>query len=265
MMSGFLTDTHTHLQLNEYSNDRDRVIRRAKEAGVLRMIVVGFDMATSRAAIQLAQRYEGLYASVGIHPHEARNFTDKTIDRLRDLARSYKVVAIGEIGLDYYRDLSPRDRQGYAFERQLELANELDLPVIIHNRRANKDMIITLERYVNIYGVNLRGVMHCFSGDWGFAKRCLDVGFYISIAGPVTYPNSDVLREVAAKVPLDRLLIETDCPWLPPQHKRGRRNEPAYVRFIARRIADLRGIPLSQLAEATSRNAAELFKLEVTG
>lgn len=264
MMNGFLTDTHTHLQLNEYSADRDKVIRRAENTGVLRMIVVGFDIKTSKAAIELSQRYKWLYASVGIHPHEAKSFADKTIDRLRDLARSYKVVAIGEIGLDYYRDLSPRDKQVYAFERQLELASELDLPVIIHNRRANKDVIITLERYVNIYGVSLRGVMHCFSGDWSFAKRCLDVGFYISIAGPVTYPNSDALREVAAKVPLDMLLIETDCPWLPPQSRRGRRNEPAYVKFIAERIADLRGIPLNRLIEATSQNAAELFKLEVT-
>jgi TatD DNase family protein len=262
-MAGALIDTHAHLQLDDYESDLQIVLRRAKEAGVVRVITVGFNLQTSRAAVEMASGYDGIYATVGIHPHNAKEFTDKTADELRELAGKHKVVAIGEIGLDYYRNLSPREKQIYAFERQLELAGELGLPVVIHDRDAHKDVAITLERYVNVFKVNILGVMHCFSGDWRFARRCLDVGFYISIAGPVTYPNSDDLRQVASRVPDDRLLVETDCPWLAPQHKRGRRNEPAYVRFVAKKIADLRRIPFGKLADATTENAVRLFGIQL--
>ncbi|HEX30871.1 TPA: TatD family deoxyribonuclease [Candidatus Poribacteria bacterium] len=262
-MSGALVDTHCHLQLEDYRDDLHEVLKRAREANVVRMIAVGFNLRTSRLAVELASRFEQIYATVGVHPHDAKEFNERTIDELRKLARREKVVAIGEIGLDYYRNLSPKGKQRYAFERQLELAGELGLPVVIHDRDAHEDVAITLERYINVFKVNISGVMHCFSGDWELAKRCLDVGFYISIAGPVTYPNSADLRQVASKVPIDRLLVETDSPWLAPQHRRGRRNEPAYVKFVARKVAELRRMPFGKLADITTQNAVKLFGIQI--
>ena len=262
-MSSALVDTHCHLQLDDYKDDLYDVLKRAREVNVVRMIVVGFNLQTSRLAVEMASRFEGIYATVGVHPHDAKGFTERRIEELRELARSEKVVAIGEIGLDYYRNLSPREKQRYAFERQLELAGELGLPVVIHDRDAHEDVAITLERYVNVFKVNLSGVMHCFSGDWQFARRCLEVGFYISIAGPVTYPNSAELRRVASKVPEERLLVETDSPWLAPQHRRGKRNEPAWVKFVAKKVAELRRMPPGKLADITTQNAVNLFGIQI--
>ncbi len=251
-----LFDSHTHLQLPDFDKDRDAALARAHEAGVTRMLCIGFDERTSAAAISLAKNSEGIYATVGLHPHEARGLNDTLLTQLRGWAAHPQVVALGEMGLDFYRNLSPREDQHRAFEAQLQLAEELNLPVIIHNRDAHDEILVTLERYAG----RVNGVMHCFSGDWEMARRCMDIGYFISIAGPVTYRKSHQLQEVARRTPLDRLLIETDCPWLAPQFRRGKRNEPAYVKAVAECIAELRGTSFEEIAVATTENACAIFR-----
>ncbi len=253
-----LVDSHAHVQMPQFDADRAAVIQAAFDAGVTRMVTPGVDVETSRQAIALAERYPGrIFAAVGTHPHDATTLTDEALDQQRELARSPHVVAIGEIGLDYYRDLSPRDVQRDAITRQFALARDLDLPIILHNRESHADMIALLREH----GQGLRGVFHCFIGDQAMARDALDLGFYISFAGPVTYPKNTELAAVAAWAPLDRVLVETDCPYLTPIPFRGQRNEPRHVAQVARRIADLRGLTIDQMAEATSRNAATLFRL----
>lgn len=253
-----LVDSHAHVQMRQFNADRASVIQAAFDAGVTRMVTPGVDVETSRMAINLAERYPGhIFAAVGTHPHDATTLTDEALVQQRELARSPHVVAIGEIGLDYYRDLSPRETQRDAITRQFALARELDLPVILHNRESHADMVALLRAE----GQGLRGVFHCFIGDQSMARDALDLGFYLSFAGPVTFPKNTELAEVAAWAPLDRLLVETDCPYLTPTPFRGQRNEPRHVAQVARRIADLRGLTLDQMAEATSRNAATLFRL----
>ncbi|MBI1923755.1 TatD family hydrolase [Candidatus Poribacteria bacterium] len=250
-----LIDSHAHIQLNEFDVDREAVLARAREAGVHAILTVGFDLKTSRGAIALAERHEHIYATVGMHPHDAKALNDETLQIFRELAAHPKVLALGEMGLDYYRDLSPRPLQKIAFERQLELAEELDLPIVIHNREAYHDILpILLARRGRV-----RGVMHCFSGDVEIMRQSLDIGFYIGIGGPVTYRKSDALQAVAREVPAERLLVETDCPWLAPQFRRGKRNEPAYVRSTAEQIAKLRGVSLDEIGEITTRNFETLF------
>lgn len=252
-----LTDTHAHVQMPQFADDREMVIAAAQEAGVARMVAPGVDAPTSGDALALARRYPGLiFAAVGVHPHDAQTLDDATFAEIAVMAGAPEVVAIGEIGLDYYRDLSPRETQREALARQVALARERDLPVILHNRESHADMIAELRQQPGA-----RGVFHCFTGNQAMARDALDLGFYISIAGPVTFPKNTELAEVAAWVPLDRLLIETDCPYLTPAPYRGRRNEPGYVAFTAQRIADLRGMALDDLAAATSANAARLFRL----
>ena len=253
-----LIDSHTHIQLDKFDADRGAVLERAQEAGVHAMMVIGFDLETSRGAIALADKYERqiqIYATVGVHPHDAKDFEDETVRIFRDLAAHPKVVALGEMGLDYYRDLSPRPVQKAAFERQLDLAEELDLPIVIHNRDAYHDILPILQARRG----RIRGVMHCFSGDVEIMHQSLALGFHIGIGGPVTYRKSDALQEVAQKVPADALLVETDCPWLAPQFRRGKRNEPAYVRATAEKIAELRGISLEEIGEVTTQNFEGLF------
>lgn len=253
-----LVDSHAHVQMRQFDADRDSVIAAAFADGVEQMVTPGTDVETSRLAIRLAERYPGrIFAAVGTHPHDATTLTDEALNETRELARSPVVVAIGEIGLDYYRNLSPRDAQRDAITRQFALARELDLPVILHNRESHEDMIALLRSE----GQGLRGVFHCFIGDKTMATDALDLGFYLSFAGPVTYPKNTELAEVAAWAPLGRMLIETDCPYLTPTPYRGKRNEPRHVAQTARRIAELRGLTLDQMAEATSRNAATLFRL----
>ena len=253
-----LIDTHTHVQMHQFGSDRDQVIAAAFADGIDRLIVPGMDLETSRQAVALAATYPGrIFAGVGTHPHDASTLTPDALAAQRELARSPGVVAIGEIGLDYYRDLSPRDVQRDALIRQFALARELDLPVILHNRESHADMVAHLREY----GAGLRGVFHCFIGDKAMARDALDLGFYLSFAGPVTYPRNTELAEVAAWAPLDRILVETDCPYLAPQPVRGKRNEPRHVALVARRIAELRDLPLEALAAATSRNADALFRL----
>lgn len=253
-----LVDSHAHVQMRQFNNDREQVIAAAFAAGVTQMVVPGVDVPTSKLAIELAERYPGhIFAAVGTHPHDATTLTDEALAAQRELARSAHVVAIGEIGLDYYRNLSPRDVQRDAITRQFALARELDLPIILHNRDSHADMIALLRAEAQ----GLRGVFHCFIGDQAMARDALDLGFYISFAGPVTYPKNTELAEVAAWAPLDRILIETDCPYLTPTPFRGQRNEPRFVAQTAQRIAELRGMTTDALAEATARNAAMLFRL----
>ena len=250
-----LIDSHAHIQLDRFDADREAVLERAQAAGVHAILVIGFDLETSRGAIELAEKYDQIYATVGMHPHDAKDLDDETVRIFRDLTTHPKVVALGEMGLDYYRDLSPRPVQQDAFERQLDLAEELNLPIVIHNREAYHDILPILGARRG----KIRGVMHCFSGDVEIMHQSLALGFYIGIGGPVTYRKSDALQGVAREVPADALLVETDCPWLAPQFRRGKRNEPAYVRATAEKIAELRGISLEEIGEMTTQNFEDLF------
>lgn len=250
-------DTHAHLQWASFDEDREKVIDRAGKVGVEYIVNIGFDLDGSREAIELAEKHSGLFATIGFHPHNASQFSEGTLDQIRRLAKNPKVVAIGEIGLDYYRDLSPRRVQNEAFQAQLSLAEELGLPVVIHDRDAHADTLKMLARFDGV----VTGVMHCFSGSNEMADQCLKLGFYISFAGPVTFPNSRKLHEVVRFVDLDRVLLETDSPWLSPQSKRGRRNEPAFLPFIAEKVAELKGVSVDYLAEVTTGNAKEIFHL----
>jgi len=251
-----LFDTHTHLNVTAYDDDRPAVLARARQAGVRQMLVVGYDLESSRAAVALTVQ-DGLYAAVGIQPHYAGETGPPELGQIRHLAQRPGVVALGEIGLDYYRNRAPHPEQQDLFRAQLEMARELELPVVIHSREATADLLAIMQEA----GQGLRGVMHCYSGTLEQAREFITLGMYISIAGPVTYPKAAKTWEVATHVPLDRLLVETDCPWLAPQRYRGKRNEPAYVREVAARIAELRGLSLQEVAAATARNAQTLFSI----
>ena len=255
--STVIVDAHAHLQWASFDNDREEVISRAREAGVECIVNIGFDVVGSRKGIELAETHEGLYATVGIHPHNASRFDRNVLDELRKLSEHPKVVAIGEIGLDYYRNLSPRTAQRRAFEAQLSFAEELGLPVVIHDRDAHNDTLKILAKFKG----RLSGIMHCFSGSREMAEQCVESGFYISFAGPVTFPSSHKLQTIAKWIDLNKILLETDSPWLAPQEMRGQRNEPAYLLFTARKIAELRKIPFVELAEATTKSAKEIFQL----
>jgi len=250
-----LTDSHAHLQWKDFDADRLQVVDRALQSGVNCIINIGYNLNGSQDAVRLATERKGLYATVGFHPHEAKNFDDNAVSFLRTLCRSPPVVAIGEIGLDYYRNLSPKPVQRKAFEAQINLAREMDLPIVVHDRDAHQEVLQTLK---NCRG-KIRGVIHCFSGSLEMARQCVGLQFMISIAGPVTFPNARKLHELAKEIPLNHLLLETDCPWLAPLSKRGRRNEPAYVFEIAEKIAKIRNMSLEDLAKATSDNAKRLF------
>jgi len=253
-----LFDTHAHLHFPEFAGDLPEVIERARAAGVSGMVTIGTDRNTNPAAVALAERWPEIYATVGIHPHDAGDATEDDLVALERLARSRRVVALGEMGLDFFRNLSAPARQEEIFRRQLVLARALGKPVVIHCRDAHEQALTVLaEERVGEVG----GVMHCFSGDVPVARRCLDLDLMISLAGPVTYKNARALPEVARFVPLDRLVVETDCPFLPPQPHRGQRNEPAYVAITAERIAALRETDPEALGEAVTANAAALFHL----
>ena len=259
-----LVDTHCHLDSDDYDADRADVIARAAANGVTRIINPAVDVASGKAVLALTASYPALYAAVGIHPNSTANIDDKALAAVEAQARNAKVVAIGEIGLDYYRDWSPKEKQRIAFEQQLTLAAQLELPVIIHNREASDDVMAVLAAWVPTLPLSLRdrpGVLHSFSAPRAAAEKALALGFYLGFTGPVTYKNADDLRSIAAAVPLDRLLVETDGPYLTPQQHRGQRNEPAYVRFTAERLAALRAMPDEALEEATTQNAERLFKL----
>ncbi|MBI4269320.1 MAG: TatD family hydrolase [Candidatus Rokubacteria bacterium] len=257
-MTPDLFDTHAHLHFPEYAADLPGVLARARAAGVRRMLTIGTDVETSRAAVALAGREPDVWAAVGIHPHDAASADDTALAELERLAGVARVVAIGETGLDFFRDLSPREAQARAFRAQLALARRLGKPVVVHCRDAHAETLAILaEARVGDTG----GIMHCFSGDLDVARRCLDLGLLISLAGPVTYPKARALPDVARAVPADRLVIETDCPFLPPQPHRGKRNEPAYLTITAACVAELRGEPLEALAARTTANARALLRV----
>ena len=258
-------DTHAHLDDARFSADLAEVIERARDAGVGEIISVGTDLATSRKAIEIAQAHEGIYTAVGFHPHDSAGIGDAEEAQIRQLAGRFGrrsgeraggvVVALGEIGLDYFKNYQPRQVQRVAFERQAALAVEVDLPIILHNREATDDCLAVLDEYCG----RVRGVAHCFSGDDADARRFLDLGFYVSFAGNVTYPKAENLRRAAGLGLDDRLLVETDCPYLAPQPVRGERNEPAFVLHTLAVLAEERGAPADRLAEITTQNARALF------
>lgn len=257
-----LVDTHAHLDIDDFDADREEVLSRASQNGVAVIINASFDMASSRRSVALAESRGGVYALAGVHPHDAGEVPEDYLEELASLAQKPQVVALGEMGLDYYRDLSPREAQQKIFREQLALARELEIPVVIHDRDAHADVMKILRKD----GISRRGgVMHCYSASWEMAVDFMKMGFYISIAGPVTFPNAARLKDIAARLPLDRLLVETDCPYLAPQARRGKRNEPAYVRYVAEEIAGLRGMDSESLARAASANAAAIFGIKVPG
>ncbi|MCC6801329.1 MAG: TatD family hydrolase [Anaerolineae bacterium] len=258
-----MIDTHCHLNFEGYDADRAEVIARAADAGVTRVINPGVDEATSQEALALAAQYDGIYAAVGIHPNDTANFTDADLGWVEALAKEPKVVAIGEIGLDYHWDDSPKPMQFRAFEAQLALAARLELPVIIHNREASEDVIAILETWARDLPPALRerpGVLHSFSAPQSVADRALAAGFYLGFTGPITFKNADDLRHIAARVPLDRIVVETDGPYLTPTPHRGKRNEPAYIPLIVERLAALHAIPIDEMARATTATAARRFR-----
>jgi TatD DNase family protein len=240
--------------MEPFRDDREEVIRRAQEAGLEAVISIGSDFKGSEGAVGLARTHAFVYASVGIHPHDAKDFNDEVLEQLRVWAQDEKVVAIGETGLDFHYDLSPRDVQKAVFIRQLQLAKELDMPVIVHSREAKEETLEIIEES----GVR-KGVLHCFSGDLDMAERAMALGFHISFAGPVTFKNADSLREIAKVIPDDLLLIETDAPYLTPVPFRGKRNEPAYVVHTARLLAEIRGVSVEDIGRITTVNAKRLF------
>jgi len=257
-----LIDTHTHLDDPRYDNDREAMITRAREAGVGAFITIGCDRSTSQAAVALAEQHSFIYASIGVHPHEVKHIADDWYDEFRRLAKNKRVVAYGEIGLDYHYNHSPPKEQRERFREQLQLARELQLPVIIHTREAQEDTITILKEEK---ASEVGGVFHCFSGDAWLAKDALDLGFYLSFSGILTFQNATMLRGIAKNTPLDRVLIETDCPYLTPAPHRGKRNEPAYVSLVAKQLAAIHSDgpngAIDQIERITSENAKRLFKI----
>ncbi len=258
-----IVDTHAHLDMAPFDKDRAEVISSAKNAGVSTIITVGTDLESSRKAIGIAENYSGVLATVGFHPHEAARLKRETIVKLAEVANHPRVVAIGEIGLDFYRNRAPRTLQLQALKWQLELAAEINLPVIIHSRQAKKDMLTLLHDWTSSYKQQSgqpRGVIHCFSDDVETAQRYLDMGFFISFGAYIGYPSSGHLNNVIRSIPPDRLVIETDSPFLPPQSYRGKRNEPTYLPLTATVLAEIRQVSLETIAKDTTQNAYHLFR-----
>ncbi|MBC7287552.1 MAG: TatD family hydrolase [Armatimonadetes bacterium] len=251
-------DTHAHLNHEQFQADRYEVIERARSAGVTGLVNVGYDLGSSRLAVEMASEEDDIYAAVGVHPHEAETVSRETVARLRELARKPGVVAIGETGLDFFRDLSPRQAQIDAFRWQIDIAAAEYLTLIVHTRNAHDEVMEILERQAPPH---LRVVLHCFSGDQDMADEAIRRGYWIGLAGNITYPNAHALRAVAARVPDEKLLIETDCPYLPPQGRRGRRNEPAYLRETLEALAAVRMQHVEEVERLTDRNALAAFGL----
>jgi TatD DNase family protein len=261
-----LIDSHAHIDLPAFDADREQVLARARQQGIRAVINVGLDLKSSRASLEMARRHEDVFATVGFHPHDAAKMGEDDLKALAELAKDSRVVAVGETGLDFYRNLSPRPRQVEAFRKQLDLAVELKLPVVVHCRQANKEVFDILSGWVKSTlsaGRLKRGVIHCFSGDIEMALGYIEIGFYISLAGSVTYPSAGELVRVAREIPLNRLLLETDSPFLPPQAYRGKRNEPSYVALTAEKVAQVRGVSREVVAEAATKNTISLFRLPI--
>ncbi|MGE7186926.1 TatD family hydrolase [Peribacillus sp. NPDC006672] len=251
-----LFDTHVHVNAEQFNEDLEDVIERAKEAGVNNMVVVGFDQPTIIRAMELIETYDFMYAAVGWHPVDAIDMTEKDLQWIEELSNHPKVVAIGEMGLDYHWDKSPKDVQMEVFRKQIRLAKKVGLPIIIHNREATADIVNILKEEA---ASEVGGIMHCFSGSAETALECINMNFYISLGGPVTFKNAKKPKEVAAAVPLDCLLIETDCPYLAPHPYRGKRNEPSYVKLVAEQIAEIKQLTIEEVSQATTENAKKLF------
>ena len=254
-----LVDTHVHYNDPGYARDLDEVRERARQAGIAAVVCVGYEVPSSRRAVTLARQHPEIYAAVGVHPHDAAGMTPRAFEGLRLLAGEERVVALGEIGLDFYRDLSPRDLQRQVFRQQLQMALELQTPVIIHDRDAHAETLAILKEYSGLAGVAL----HCFSGGREMAEECLARGYYLGIDGPLTYPKNRDLTEIARTAPLNRLLLETDCPYLSPQPWRGKRNEPSYLPVVAEKLAELRGLTREEVASATTANALRFFRISL--
>jgi TatD DNase family protein len=260
-----LTDTHCHLDFTSFDNDRMQVLDRGRQAGVGRILMPGINLGSSRKTVELATCDESLFAGVGFHPNESAQWDLRSYEELHKLAANHKVVAIGEIGLDYFRDRAPRELQRKVFQDQLNLAQETELPVVIHNRQASEDLLSILsDWHAGLKGcgsklVERPGVLHSFSEDFEYAIRAMEINFYLGITGPVTFQNAQDLRKVVASLPLDKILIETDAPFLTPHPFRGKRNEPSYVRLVAQQIAELHDETLSIVAQTTTKNANMVF------
>lgn len=254
-----LIDTHAHLQDEDLKKDLQQVLNRAREAGVEKIICVGYDLASSQEALLLARKYHEVHAVVGIHPHDAQSLNPDVKEKIFSMARDQRVVAIGEIGLDFYRDLSPRDIQRQAFREQIKMAQEIGKPIVIHDRDAHQEVmeIIKAEKA----GRN-QGIMHCYSGALPMAAELIKLGFYISFAGPLTFKNAHKAHEVAAKIPMDRILVETDCPYLSPEPFRGKLNEPANVKYVAAKLAELRNKSVDETAYLTNLNARKVYRIK---
>ncbi len=254
-----LFDTHSHINADQFNDDVQEVLDRALAAGVANQVVVGFDNKTITRAMELVETYDYLYAAVGWHPVDAIDMTEKDLQRIEQLAAHEKVVAIGEIGLDYYWDKSPKDIQQQVFRKQIQLAKKVNLPIIIHNREATQDVVRILKEEK---AEEVGGIMHCFTGSVEIAKECMEINFLISLGGPVTFKNAKKPKEVAMEVPLEKLLVETDCPYLTPHPFRGKRNEPSYVKLVAEEIAKLKEISFEEVATQTTKNAKRLFRIQ---
>ncbi|NIQ38316.1 MAG: YchF/TatD family DNA exonuclease [Proteobacteria bacterium] len=256
-----LIDSHAHLGMSQFDKDRREVVGRALEGGIQFIFTVGTDVASSRQAVALSHDHPSVHAVVGIHPHNTKDIDRESLRQMRQIARDSNVRAYGEIGLDFFRNLSPPEIQITMFRKQIRLAKDLGLPVVIHDREADREMLNILQEEGGGED-SLQAVIHCFSGDLIMAEQCLEKGFYLSVPGTVTFPKAQLLKEVVRQIPLERFMIETDCPFLAPEPFRGRRNEPAYVRYTAEAIAHIKGLSLKEVAEATSRTALKFFRME---
>lgn len=253
-----LFDTHAHLNAEQFDTDLEEVIARAKAEKVERIVVVGFDKPTITRAMELIEEHDFIYAAIGWHPVDAIDMTEEDLSWIKELSAHEKVVAIGEMGLDYHWDKSPKDIQKEVFRKQIALAKEVNLPIIIHNRDATEDVVTILKEEG---AEEVGGIMHCFTGSAEVARQCMDMNFYISFGGPVTFKNAKKPKEVAKEIPNDRLLIETDCPFLTPHPFRGKRNEPSYVKYVAEQLAELKGLTYEEIASITTENAKRLFRM----
>jgi len=252
-------DTHAHISMSLFNDDIDNIIKRMDEVNMDFLVIPSVDLESSIISIEFAKRNPSkFFVGIGFQPEEVPKWKDEDYSKLFDLAKNKSVVAIGEIGLDYYWDTSTKEIQHKVFRKHINLAKELNLPLILHNRNAHED-IINILKEENAQTVG--GIFHCFSGDYEFAKQCLDLGFYISFAGNITFKKAEDLREVAKNIPLDRILIETDSPYLTPMPYRGKRNEPSYVKYVAEKIAEIKNISLEEVAEQTTKNAYNIFKI----
>lgn len=259
-MTNNLIDSHAHLELEPLANDSSGVVDRATAAGVVAIVSVGIDISDAEKVLEIADRFKGVFASLGFHPHNAKDAHDSALSRMEELARHPKVVAYGEIGLDFFRNLSPQSVQTKVFADQLELAKNLAKPVVIHLRNAHKEGLDILEKAAPF---KAGGVIHCFSGDQNDADRALELGFYISIPGTVTYKKNGGLRAIISRLPADRILLETDAPFLAPEPLRGKNNEPAFIVHTARKVAEIRQVSVQDIACATTANAIRLFRLPI--